>query len=231
MNKNKARAKSAILQKRILPVLHGARTLRIARTLPFEDYIATILDKHVDREARTIFLTSIHVDSEGSASGTDASMFDYCSKALTLLERLDSRKPIKIETSNFGGDLYHGLGIYDRIKLSPCHIIMHGYGPIMSAGSLIFQAGDKRLLSPNATMMLHYADGIIENMRDQSRESEIQEHRRVDRCLMEIYSSRIKQAGKAISKIALGKEIKNTLYMTAVEAIKKGLADGIILNP
>ncbi len=207
------------------------RAIRVARTLPYEDYISAVFDRHVDLLGRTIFLTSVYVDTDGSESGTDASMYDYCAKALALLERLDPRKPITIETANFGGCLYHGLGIYDRIKASPCRIIMHGYGPVMSAGAFIFQAGDERLLAPNATMMIHYTEGSIESMRDQARESQIQEYNRVNKCLEDIYVSRIEQCGIGINIATLRRHLKNTLYLSAQQAVMMGLADSIIAKP
>lgn len=202
--------------------------IRVAKTLPYEDYLTTLFNHHVDVITRTIFLNSTIVDMEGNESGTDASMYDYCSKALSLLEQQNAKKPIKIVTANFGGDLYHAFGIYNRIKLSKCRIVMHGYGPIMSAGSLIFQAGSERLLAPDATMMLHYAEDTIESMRDQSRHSRISEHDRVDKRLREIYIERIAEAGKAVNVKQLHQQIDKTLFLTAQNAVEMGLADGII---
>lgn len=204
---------------------------RIAKSLPYEDYIATLFERHVDIRSRTIFLNSIHVDTDRAESGTDASMHDLCTKALTLLEQQNPKKPIKISTANFGGLLYHALGIYNRIKLSPCRIVIHGYGPIMSAGSIIFQAGDERLLAPDATMMLHYGEDSIDSMRSQDRDSLIAEHKRVDRRLLEIYLDRIKQSGKRVFRNELNEKIHKTLFLTAEQAVEMGLADGIITKP
>lgn len=202
--------------------------IRVAKSLPYHDYIGTMFEYHVDVVSRTIFLNSILVDAEGNESGTDASMYDYCAKALSLLEQQSVRKPIKIVTANFGGLLYHAFGIYDRIKLSKCRIVMHGYGPIMSAGSLIFQAGDTRLLAPNATMMLHYGEETIESMRHQERHSMIREHDRVDKRLREVYVGRIAEAGKPVDVAQLHEQIDKTLFLTAEDAVEMGLADGII---
>ncbi len=206
------------------------RAIRVTRTLPYEDYINAVFDRHVDVLGRTIFLTSVHVDTENE-SGTDSSMHDYCAKALALLEQQHPHLPIKIETANMGGSAYHGLGIYDRIRASPCHIVMHGYGPIMSVGSIVFQAGDERLLAPNATMLLHYVDGSISSTRDQSRDSEMKEFLRLEKCFEEIYMSRIAKCGKRVNLNTLRRQIKDTLYLTADEAVHMGLADGIITKP
>lgn len=205
-----------------------SRIVRLANVLPFEDYVGTIFDNHVDILGRTIFLNSVHVDADGNESGTDASMNDLCAKALTLLEQQNLKKAIKIVTANFGGELTYAFGIYDRIKLSPCRVVIHGYGPIMSAGSLIFQAGDVRLLAPNAVMMLHYAESSIESMRDVASSSMIKEHNRINKRLMEVYLERIAKAGKPANERALNQKIKGTLFLTATEAVAIGLADGII---
>jgi len=155
-------------------------------------------------------------------------MYDYCAKALSLLEQQSVRKPIKIVTANFGGSLYHAFGIYNRIKLSKCRIVMHGYGPIMSAGSLIFQAGDTRLFAPDATMMLHYGEDTIESMRDQGSHSAINEYYRLNKRLREIYSDRIKAVGKVVDARRLHRQIDKTLFLIAEDAVEMGLADGII---
>ncbi len=203
------------------------RPLRLANTLPYEDHISAIFNHHVDIVGRTIFMDSLHVDADGGDSGTDASMHDFCVKALTLLEQQDPTKPIKIVTANFGGSFDYGIGIYDRIKLSPCPTVLHVYGPIMSMGSVIFQAGDKRLLAPNAIMMLHYLQGSYE-MHDSLGETSVAEHKRANELMLEIYIKRIKEAGKDIKKAIFVRQIKNTLYLTAKEAVEMGLADGII---
>jgi len=204
------------------------RPIRLLRSLPLEDQIGTLFNHNLDILGRTIFLDSVHVDTDRGESDTDTSMYDLCVKALTLLEQLDPEKSIKIVTTNFGGILYHAFGIYNRIVLSPCPIIIHGYGPIMSAGSVIFQAGNERLLAPDSVMMLHFAEDSIESMRDQSRQSMLNEHNRVDARLMEIYIERIEQAGKTVNKKKLHEQINRTLYLTAGQAVEMGLADGII---
>lgn len=203
------------------------RRLILAKTLPFADYITAIFDHHIDVPGRTIFLDSVHVDADGGDSGTDASMHDVCVKALTILEQQDSKKPIKIVTSNFGGSFDYGIGIHDRIMLSPCPTILHGYGPIMSMGSVIFQAGQKRLLAPNAVMMLHYLNASYEK-HDKLGKTAIAEHDRADELVLDLYCSRIEKAGKLVNKNKLNQQIKETLYLTAPQAVSMGLADGII---
>ena len=212
------------------PQKRPPRPVRVARTLPFEDYVTTLFDHHVDILARTIFLDSIHVDSDGGDSGTDSSMHDLCAKALTLLEQQDSKKLIKIVSANFGGIFDYGIGIYDRIKLSPCPTLIQGYGPIMSMGSVIFQAGDRREIAPNAIMMLHYLRGSYD-MHDAVGDTSVAEHNRANELVLDLYCERIRSAGKEVDRAKLNQQMKDTLYLTATQAIDMGLADGLITRP
>jgi ATP-dependent protease ClpP protease subunit len=105
---------------------------------------------------RKIYLGSITSDVEGSESSVDAAMAKKFEKAMTILEYFGPKSPITIIMNNPGGDLYHSLAIYDRIMDSPCHVTIHATGYVMSGGSLILQAGDKRLLTRTASVLLHY---------------------------------------------------------------------------
>lgn len=210
----------------------GSGRPRIAKTLPHEDYLAILFTQHVDIIGRTIFLQSVYTSQDGEdESGTDAHMYACCMKAMTLLEQQDSKKPIKIVLSTFGGSVYYALAIYNRLKISPCHIVIYGYGPIMSGGSIIFAAADEGYLAQDATLMIHYVEETIESMRNQERNSRIKEHNRLDTRLLEVYIERIERSGKPADKKALHTEIDKTLYLTAQQAVRRGFADGVITKP
>jgi len=206
------------------------RPLRLERTLPFEDHISTVFDHNLDIFNRRIFLDCTNVNGEDWESGVDARMYDFFIKAISLLENESRRKPIKIIISSFGGLYDYGMGIYDRINLSPCPIVLHGYGPIMSMGSIFFQAKGKRLLSRNAVLMLHYTAGSHDK-HDKLGKTGIKEHDRHDELMLGIYCERIRGAGKSVDKKLLDQQIKESLYLTADRAIEMGLADGYITEP
>lgn len=94
--------------------------------------------------------------------------FDFIDAAFTELEK-ESRKGIIIKLNSLGGSVYEALAIVGRMKKSPCHVTVEGYGAVMSAATLILAAGDKRKLSHLAWFMHHEAS--IEP--DQSRTSEL----------------------------------------------------------
>ena len=82
-------------------------------------------------------------------------------RAIKALHILDSTaptgdKPITVIMNNPGGDEYHGMAIYDAIKSCKNHVTIVVFGMAMSMGSIILQAADKRVMSANSRVMIHY---------------------------------------------------------------------------
>src|SRR6185369_6312962 len=100
-----------------------------------DTHYENIFDRHVNFRERVIYLND----------DIDDISLDLFQKALDELER-DKDKPIKIEVSSYGGEVYDMLGMVDRVRSSPCHIITRGFGKIMSAATFILAAGDERIM-------------------------------------------------------------------------------------
>lgn len=109
-----------------------------------DTHYENIFDRHVNFRERVIYLND----------DVDELSLALFQKALDELER-DKDKPIKIEVSSYGGDVYDMLGMVDRIRSSPCHIITRGFGKIMSAATFIVAAGDERTIGQNSWFMIH----------------------------------------------------------------------------
>lgn len=62
---------------------------------------------------------------------------------------------IVVVLSSGGGSEPAGYAIYDCIKMSKNHVTIVGMGAVQSIAALIMQAGDLRLLSPEARFMIH----------------------------------------------------------------------------
>ena len=126
--------------------------------------------------------------------------------------------------NNPGGDEYHGYAIFDAVKESkaPVHIKVYGYA--MSMGSIILQAGDRRILSPNATLMLHC--GSWEGNGDaRDFESYQKENSRHIKLMEDIYLSRMRERNRHYSVNQLRELLKTDKFLNAKEAIDLGLAD------
>ena len=69
-------------------------------------------------------------------------------KNIRALE-IKSDKPIIIHMQSVGGEWSDGMAIYDAISMCRCHVTMIAYGQAESMSSIIFQAADTRLITPN----------------------------------------------------------------------------------
>lgn len=96
-------------------------------------------------EERMIFLFG------GVYEGTAESV---CKKLL-LYDRLDSKTPIKLVISSYGGSVYSSFAIIDTMEHveAPIHTI--GLGMVLSGGLLIFMSGDERYISQGASVLSH----------------------------------------------------------------------------
>jgi len=88
-------------------------------------------------------------------------MFDIIDAALTIMEA-ESKQGVTLKLHSPGGDTYEAIAVVGRLRKSKCHIIIEGYGHIMSAATLILASGDKRKLDKLAQFMWHAASYGVE---------------------------------------------------------------------
>lgn len=106
-----------------------------------------------------------------------------------------SNEPITIHLSSYGGEAYEAFAIYDAIRACPCDVVIIGWGKLMSAGFIIFLAGDIRLAMPHTTFMIHSAAYASEGkVKDQ--EIEVLEGKRINNTMLKIIAERTNQSVK-----------------------------------
>ncbi|KPJ97100.1 MAG: hypothetical protein AMJ55_00345 [Gammaproteobacteria bacterium SG8_15] len=170
---------------------------------------------------------NIHVPTRTLFMGTetDEIMAESVIKGLAMLSTND--QPIKILMNNLGGDEYHCLAIYDAIASCKAHVTIVAYGHAMSAGSWILQSADDRVLSPNATVMIHYGNWGYEDhvkyFRVLNKEME-----RLNTIMEETYLERIRAVNPKFSARRLKKMLEDEVYLSAQDAVELGLADRIL---
>lgn len=125
-----------------------------------KDDIDHFMDNDIYVPTRSIWMGSANADEDGE-SGVDYVMAERTLKTLHILDNFDASsrngdKPIHIMMNNVGGDVIHGMGIYDGIEGCKNHITVKVYGHAMSMGSIILQAADRRCMTKNSRIMIHY---------------------------------------------------------------------------
>lgn len=166
---------------------------------------------------------------DGIEGGTDYQMAESTVKALVVLEA-KNKNPITIKMNNLGGDEYHGLAIYDAIRMCESRVTVEVYGHAMSMGSWILQAADKRLLSPSSTVMIHYGTwGTYDHWAH--AKAFMQEGERLNTLMRSHYLERIREKHPRYTDKQLDKLLKTETYLPAKEAVELGLADRTLEFP
>ena len=191
-----------------------------------KDDVDKFFDYGISLPTRTIYMGSIINDVEGEESGVDASMAEYIIKALHILD-IKSNSPITIIMNNPGGDYYHGMAIYDAIKACRSEVTIQAYGHAMSMGSIILQAADKRILSPNCRFMIHYGYMSMGFNHTKIYQKWSEECKKMDKFMEQLYLGIIRKVQPNFKLEKLKKMLDFDTILSAEETIKLGLADEI----
>lgn len=156
---------------------------------------------------------------------SDKSARDVTEKLL-YLEMDAPGEEITFYINTPGGSITAGMAIYDTMKLisSPIKVVVTGMAASM--GSILLCGADKgkRFLYPHSRVLIHQPlisgqmVAVAVDIHIQAQEME--------RLRDELNAILASSSGQALEKIE--KDTDRDFYMTAVEAIKYGLADAIV---
>jgi ATP-dependent Clp protease protease subunit len=146
---------------------------------------------------------------------------------MLFLENEDNNKDITLYLNSPGGSVYDALGIYDTMKYVKPDIQTVGIGVQASAAAILLSSGSKgkRLLLPNATVMIHQPSSASERAMITVLDIGLKVGLRIKRLINEIMA---KNTGQPISRI--DKDMDRDYWMTADEAKKYGLVDKVITS-
>ena len=145
---------------------------------------------------------------------------------LLFLESEDPDKDISLYINSPGGSITDGMAIYDTMNYIKCPVSTICVGMAASMGAVLLASGTKgkRLATPNAEILIHQPL-ISGGLAGQTTEIKIHADHMVKtrEKLNKILSERTGQPLEIINK-----DTERDNYMTAEEALKYGLIDGII---
>lgn len=143
---------------------------------------------------------------------------------LLFLDSDGSKKDIKLYVNSPGGSVSAGMAIYDTMQYVKADVSTICIGMAASMGAVLLSAGakGKRLILPNAEVMIHQVMGGAEG---QATDVKIHaEHiLHIKDKLNKILAA---HTGQPLSKVE--KDTDRDYFMTAEEAKKYGLVDKII---
>ena len=154
---------------------------------------------------------------------TDASASVIIAQLL-FLESEDPNKDISLYINSPGGSVTAGMAIYDTMQYIKCDVSTICMGMAASMGAFLLAGGakGKRMILPNAEVMIHQPSG---GARGQATDIKIVADNilKTKRKLNEILAA---NTGKPLEVIEVDTERDN--YMTAQEALEYGIVDSII---
>lgn len=204
-----------------------------------DDHIFQLHEYNIDYKANEIYLFGEELlasyDAELAEPGVEFTMANRFIRNLNLLAR-KSKDPILVHLKSCGGMWEEGMAIYDAIKLCPNYVTILNYTHARSMTSLIYLAGDHRVMMPHSTYMFHqgtyeYGGTVKQAITD------YEELKKTSAIMIEIYADHLKEYGnetmKKWSKRKIGKWIldkmdkKEEVYFNAEEAVDLGFANEI----
>lgn len=141
------------------------------------------------------------------------------SKEIEALEGVDT---INVHINSYGGEVAEGLAIYNSLKRHNAKIKTYCDGFACSAASVIFMAGDERVMSTVSLLMIHnawsYAKGNANQLRKQADDLE-----KITQASINAYMNEI-----SISEEELKQLLDDESWITPQEALDMGFITTII---
>jgi ATP-dependent Clp protease protease subunit len=137
------------------------------------------------------------------------------------LKEVNSNK-LTVIINSAGGDVWAGVAIHDALKAFDGEVTVKVSGLAASIASVIAMAGDKILITPGSTMMIHRASMLaIGNADDLSKAISMLET--VEDGIISIYTDRTGQSREAVKEM-----LDAETWMSAEKAVEMGFADEVV---
>lgn len=149
------------------------------------------------------------------------------------IDSLGSVRSLTVNINSPGGNLYTGLAIHAALKSIPAKVTTVVQGIAMSAASVIFCAGDKRLVHPSSLLMLHgvsvgedilglYNEAGLTDLLSKLR-NDREAVRKMNEAIAAVYSSVTHQSTADSLALISG---DSESWLTSQDAVSSGLATG-----
>lgn len=192
------------------------------------DSLSDFMDYGVHLPTRTLYIGS-EGSTDGEEDGTDYKMAEKAIKGLHLLEWTgpEGDKPITAILNNLGGDVHHGMGIYNRIKACKNHVTVIAAGYAASMGSVILQAADDRLAYEDTVIMIHPGN-ISLNGHPKTVDKWMRFQKIMDGRIDNIILNRIKEKIPDFTLEKLRYKADHDWILSSEEALAFNIIDGIV---
>lgn len=140
------------------------------------------------------------------------------------LQELGDVDNINVYINSYGGEVAEGLAIYNSLKRHKAHITTIVDGFACSIASVIFSAGDERIMSDTSLLMIHNAwTSVSGNANDFKKQAADLE--KVTQASINVYMSNVN-----IEEDELKQLLDNETWLSGSEAVEMGFATDVIVE-
>lgn len=136
------------------------------------------------------------------------------------LAGLQNVSQINVYINSYGGEVAEGLAIYNALKRHPAKVVTYCDGFACSIASVIFMAGDERIMCNPSFLMIHdawsYVAGNADELRKQADDLE-----KITTASVEAYMAHCN-----LTEEELRAKMKAETWLTHSEAVEMGFATG-----
>lgn len=129
---------------------------------------------------------------------------------------------VNVHINSYGGEVAEGLAIYNVLKNSSAKVTTYCDGFACSAASVIFMAGDERIMNSASLLMIHnawsYGSGNANDFRKKAEDLD-----KITQASINAYMSRVQ-----ITEDELKEKMDKESWLTAEEALADGFATQIM---
>jgi len=140
------------------------------------------------------------------------------------LEELGDVKKINVHINSYGGEVAEGLAIYNALKNHKAKVKTYCDGFACSIASVIFMAGDERIMSKSSLLMIHNAWSFVEGNANELRKL-ADDLDKMTSASINAYMEHVN-----IDEAELKSLLDNESWLTYDECLEMGFATSIIGN-
>jgi ATP-dependent protease ClpP protease subunit/cell division protein FtsB len=188
-------------------------------------YFLTIKNENTDEA--TIDIDGVIGESWWREEGEKENSLQRIKNELNKLKS-SKAKTIQVNIHSLGGDVDHGLAIHDALKTHTAKVITSITGMCASAATIIFSAGDERIMSENSLFLIHKVSSCSWG-NENDLQAELETHKVLNERLVNLYhgiSIKTKEDIEALMEADNG----HGKWITASEAKDFGFVTEIILQ-
>ena len=137
------------------------------------------------------------------------------------LAGLQNVSQINVNINSYGGEVAEGLAIYNALKRHPAKVVTYCDGFACSIASVIFMAGDERIMCNPSFLMIHDAWSCVAGNADELRK-QADDLEKITSASINAYMAHCN-----LTEEELRAKMKAESWLTHTEAVEMGFATGV----